>query len=812
MKNCFKVFLSAFVIFAVAMLVAIIPYKGIWIYYGDFNVQQIPFYIHLHDAIRSGNFLYDWSTDLGGSIVGCYSFYILGSPFFWLTVPFPSEAVIYLIPWINCLKYAVMATTAYIYMKKHLKTEYAAVIGAMLYAFSGYSGAVLVYNHFHDVLAFFPLFLLAFEEMIENKKRVRFILMTSFMLLINYYFFVGEAVFLIIYFIVHYYDKENVKEFFKKLSRAFYCAVTGVLLTGIYILPAIYYTRSNERVTDILNGEDMVAYAESTMIPAIIKNTVMLPDISGLNSMFNQSYSRVSGVAAYLPLISVALVIAFFCQKNKTDKTRKLLTVCAVFACIPVLNSLFSALNDEYYARWFFMPILIMALASAKVIEELSEETLPYIKKGTGITLLLNAAVWVCALLPTKKDEGWTILGAVKNPELLLSEIIFSAIMMILLVTIVYIIIPSMMNRHKEKQAGEENGEAITEAFGETLAYRRFSMIAIAAGCLLTAVTMMVSGKVLVERERCEGYIEQGIKGKNETVLPDNRFYRIENDEDIYNYPMIWSKPAITSFISTIPGSTIDFYYGIGSSRKVTSKIHESRIGARTLLSGKYYLIEGENSVAIETIGHIDDVESLKGYEYMDTINGFDVYRNMYYIPMGFSFKYYITEEDYEENEASTGTMDKMLLKALVLSKEDAETYGYLMNRIVADNIPTLGNVDMPELSADLRSRTCNTFKTTTHGFTATVDMEKDNLLFFSVPYESGFTAYVDGVKTDIVKVDWGFMAIPVGYGEHDIEFKYIPSDMPLGAVLTLAGLIMLTGVLVFQNTQKGKITKENLK
>ena len=56
--------------------------KGYFIYYGDFNVQQIPFYQMAHDSVRSGNIFWSWTTDLGANFVGSYSFYLLGSPFF----------------------------------------------------------------------------------------------------------------------------------------------------------------------------------------------------------------------------------------------------------------------------------------------------------------------------------------------------------------------------------------------------------------------------------------------------------------------------------------------------------------------------------------------------------------------------------------------------------------------------------------------------------------------------------------------------------------------------------------------------------
>ena len=65
--------------------------KAVFLYYGDYNAQQIPFYRHSVDMVHSGNFGWDWMTDLGSNFIGSYSYYLLGSPFFWLTVPFPQE-------------------------------------------------------------------------------------------------------------------------------------------------------------------------------------------------------------------------------------------------------------------------------------------------------------------------------------------------------------------------------------------------------------------------------------------------------------------------------------------------------------------------------------------------------------------------------------------------------------------------------------------------------------------------------------------------------------------------------------------------
>ncbi len=50
----------------------------------------------------------------------------------------------------------------------------------------------------------------------------------------------------------------------------------------------------------------------------------------------------------------------------------------------------------------------------------------------------------------------------------------------------------------------------------------------------------------------------------------------------------------------------------------------------------------------------------------------------------------------------------------------------------------------------------------TSAGFHAEATLDRANLMFFSVPYDDGFTAYVDGQETEILRVDEGLMAVPL--------------------------------------------------
>ena len=65
---------------------------GFFVLCNDFNDQQIPFTIGIHQALLDGGLGgFSWDIDLGTSTVDGFSFYELGSPFFWASMVFPAS-------------------------------------------------------------------------------------------------------------------------------------------------------------------------------------------------------------------------------------------------------------------------------------------------------------------------------------------------------------------------------------------------------------------------------------------------------------------------------------------------------------------------------------------------------------------------------------------------------------------------------------------------------------------------------------------------------------------------------------------------
>lgn len=187
-NDIIRVFLINFLIAFLALFIIIVRGNGIFTLCNDFNEQQIPFHMLTNEAIKKGNFLWNWNIDLGSSFIGAMGYYTLGSPFFWLTLLFPKNAFPYLAGWIYMLKYAIAGVSSFLYLRRFVGDKKFALLGSVLYAFSGFQTTNLLFYSFHDAVAFFPFMLLGLEKLIVDNKKGEFAFSVFLNAFINYYF------------------------------------------------------------------------------------------------------------------------------------------------------------------------------------------------------------------------------------------------------------------------------------------------------------------------------------------------------------------------------------------------------------------------------------------------------------------------------------------------------------------------------------------------------------------------------------------------------------------------------------------------
>lgn len=404
-----RVFLISIITATALFLPFIIMGGGVFYYYGDFNVQEIPFYQLVHDTVRSGNLGWMNNVDLGTDMLSSFSFYLLGSPFFWLTIPFPSEAVPYLIGPLLILKFGCASLSAYLYLKRYVTNKNFALVGGLLYAFSGFSIYNVFFFHFHEPMIMFPLLLAALDAFIYDGKRMLFALAVFSACVVNYYFFVGQVLFVIIYFLMITLTKTykfKIKNFLLLALEVF----IGFVATAFILLPSVLGLMGNPRLSELPNGWDSLVYSQPQKYWLIILSLFFPADMPAFPVFTPGSNCRWASVAAWLPLVGMTGVIAYF-QICRKSWLKKLLAVLAVFACVPVLNSMFQMMNSSiYYARWFYMGVLMLALATIKAFENRKTDWNKAIRWSAGITV---GAALLIGLMPVSYTDDTS--GEIEN-------------------------------------------------------------------------------------------------------------------------------------------------------------------------------------------------------------------------------------------------------------------------------------------------------------------------------------------------------------------------------------------------------------
>lgn len=85
-----------------------------------------------------------------------------------------------------------------------------------------------------------------------------------------------------------------------------------------------------------------------------------------------------------------------------------------------------------------------------------------------------------------------------------------------------------------------------------------------------------------------------------------------------------------------------------------------------------------------------------------------------------------------------------------------------------------------------------------------TMTAQEDGLCYFSIPYEAGWHAEVDGVKTEIIPVGDAMVSVPVSAGKHTIKLTYCPPGFVAGGLLS-SGVVVLLIFLYVLERKRGK-------
>ena len=775
-KYCLISFAAGLVIFIFCAVPLMYDTGGIFLYYGDFNCQTVPFLYKMTGDISSFQIpQYDFSAGTGLDYLEAYTFYNLFSPFTLLASLIPNSVMIYAVSGLIALKLGCCAMFAYMYASRFCRDDGYAVTGALLYTYSGYTIVTFLF-HYLDALVFFPLLLYALETAVTEKRRGLFGIAAAVCALTNYYIFAAEVIFIIIYFLVRLTDSNfriGIKDFLLLGAES----VLGVMCAGIALVPAAYSVLNSTRMGDsysLSNVLQMLVYESAWRYPRIVQSIFMAPDIQGYTNFFPDfkgAYpygSRWSSQALYLPVFGMSGVIAFICANKKSWQT-KLAAICTVMMFIPVLNSIFSMGSTVYYARWMFAPSLIFAVMTACAMEREPK----HFKTG----LIINGGVVLAIALfrifvPIEKLTLWQS-GATYNMVQSIVQLAVTA-------------------------AGLAVSAAVLFKMKRDESYSQKVIVLVCAMIFVYAEGTFIFG--MADNDDTD-YIVHSYTVKPETE-ETTQGHRLASDAFLLNYHIFWERDSVYLFNSAQPESIGRFYEAF----ETYSGSVPSNYELCTLCSVKELIVYNDDGIYADTTKMenpsrgFDKRHSFKGIQ-----DYYAVYENPDYIPMGFCYDYCISEEDFLALDLET--RERLVLKAMVV--KDTSAVSDYLEIIPKEKIFHLSDEEFSEECNKRRAETAHTYSYDGDTAKAEITLSQPELVFFSITHSDNFTAYVDGEKTDIINANFGFMAVPVSEGTHTVELVYHSKQRDIGMILTAAGFaglaVYIAAVYIYKRKHKSQ-------
>lgn len=605
-RNLLLAFFLSVLLGTIITLPTIIWGRGIFHLLADFDVQQIPFLMTISDSIKKGEIFWSWSNEMGSSFIGSYSFYNLLSPFNIILYIFPASFIKYMVGPMIILKYGFAGLTSYLFIRRYTKTDKMAILGSLLYAFSGFQLTNIVFYHFHDIVALFPLLLYTFDNLVYDNKKISFGVMVFISALTNWFFFIGEVFFLIIYYLVKVFCKEIPFNIRKLLSIIIEGAL-GVGLAFFVLYPVLIYTMGNPRLSTTWTLKNALVYPLVNYIE-IIRALLTPPETMHYRAIMTPF--NYTSIELYLPVVGIALVIPYI-LKNKKKWDSILILICLLFLFIPILNSSFIAFQTTYYARWAFMPLLIMALVSVKCLEKDYNINSGVI--GTLIGFIVLLSLVLCHSRFINKDF-------VFDQNYLLLIIVFTIINLLLVFVIC---------------KGKKKNKCIL---------------------LVLSVFLFVSlwGNYMIykEKNKNNGVEEYYVNFLNSGEIL-NKYQNNRSNSDpscSHNFGYVSKIKNLKSWNSNISGSSFDFLKSVGyGDRSVSTNIPISDTTLNNILGVEYIISCNKD----------DNLEKYN-YKIKGSYNIFDLYRNPDAYKMGFVVNKYISQEEftkmtYEDRKTALG-------------------------------------------------------------------------------------------------------------------------------------------------------------
>lgn len=746
-----KLGLTALVMAFAAILPVLIANSGNFYLVGDYMTQQIPFIRECRRMLMSGTPLWSHNTFLGANFLGTYSFYNYASPFFWPLFLLPESKIAIGTGIMLTIKLSVAAMTAGLYLKRHVKTEHFVFIGALLYAFSSFTLDSSFFYHFIDVIAVFPLVLYCADEVLEKHKMPLLSLAVMLNACVNYYFFFITSVFFLIYL---FFRVKYGKYSFKDTVRCLIFYAVGGLAAMFILLPSALSLLETYKVSGSF-GDTLVRGLAS--IPQIFKTLkgIILPSEGIMGSATGFRYSAFNSNNAFLPFLGAVFTFTALREKSKAWYY-KLIKLLFILTLVPFGNGIFSLFTNTSYTRWWYAFVLMQVLVSIKILEEMQEN------KQTAINEYTKS-------VKTISKIACAVIGGPIAAKILMAYILKDYVAKILPVTIVdYLDNIGITDKYNSEDFRymlvlifmiSINFIPLYLSIKRDWIYKAKKAVpAVILICTLSFTAYFANETNIFDSSYEDSYKGMDIAESENTVYTS----RTDYSYSLVNHPMVANTPGTTVFHSFKSKATAEFCKLIG----YEDTLHAS--------SKKYF-----DSPAIQTVLSIETIVNENGVSTPAE----------HYTPFGWVYEFYVVNEslDYTTDKHENNRRIELMTKACIVDEETAEKI-----KNVSQQLKNTQSIDW-EAACERNKLTAAThIILNSKGLTAKTTGETDRLLYFSIPHDNGWKAYINGKEAEILTINGGMMGIIAPSGEAEIELEFHTPGLTPGIIISIISVLGL--------------------
>lgn len=807
------------------------PFGGNSLTMVDSLHQYLPFFSDFYDKLKNeGSLFYTWNIGLGSNLLSVIAYYI-ACPINLLVVLFKQEHLYIAMSLFISIKIVLSGMTFAYYMKEKCKEQSkyqaAILIFSTAYALSNY---VIGYSWnlmWMDCILILPLIMAGFERMTEKGDYKLYVLSLFYGLMCNYYICFMICIFLILEFFLT--NHKSVKKFF---IDGFRFAGTSLLSAGMaafLLIPAYLGINTTASATRV--------FPKSEWYGSIWEQIKQLFYLT--KPIKNQQFD--GGLNVYCGTICFVLIFVYLLNRKIKlwDKVKHVILLVIIFASFnnQLLNYIWHGLHDQYGIpnRFSFLFIFLLLAMCCEILMKLTrEDILPVmisVAMGYGFLIL---AYKKCTL--DKQTLLWTEIFLTAYVVCILAFALAKGIwrQVILYLLTGICLAETITNGVK---GYDSNGYIdISRYFGEEQAmnqaidyldckdkpYRvelmNTKIVDEPTYYNLKSVCMFGStvSAELVDMMHDLGYYT----GANEFLFDGGNTvsnsllgikYLLQREGE-YNYfdvnylteidgVNVYENPYALNLGYMVNNELLDYDGTVGNMFDTLNQFIRLSTGVPSVFSQLYPEVTAYSDNC--EISH--DVDTSEYYSYTRTSSSV----------CNFQLSFTVTDESsdiYIMANSSGISKVRIYVDNLEQNYERLQNQTYHVGHLIAGQTVTV-EYCFPTTQADSGSARLIVASLNWDSFLQAYDILKEQqllvgemedgyvkgyitldypgLLFTSIPYDDGWSVYVDGKEYQVDKVGNAFIALKLAAGAHIIEFKYFPPGLKLGLILTFACWIL---------------------